>query len=177
MPQLPSFESMHHLSGAAITAVDLVRGISKLIGWDVIEVEGATGYIDTNYAGKGQAAIEALSKYDIVTTHVEAPDEAGHNGNIAAKIEAIENIDRHIVGPVLQALRNGQEEWRVLVLPDHPTPCSVRTHTRDEVPFALAGVGVLKVLATTFSEKAAGQSDLHIPRGHELMEYFLTVRA
>jgi 2,3-bisphosphoglycerate-independent phosphoglycerate mutase len=177
MPQLPSYQSLHGLRGAAITAVDLVRGISKLIGWDVIEVEGATGYIDTNYAGKGQAAIEALKEYDIVCTHVEAPDEAGHNGNVSAKIEAIENIDRHIVGPVLDALRAGDEEWRILVLPDHPTPCPVRTHTRDEVPFALAGAGVLKVLATTFSEKAAAESDLHIPRGHELMEYFLTVRA
>ncbi len=177
MPQLPSYESLHHLRGAAITAVDLVRGISKLIGWDVIEVEGATGYIDTNYAGKGTAAIEALGEYDVVCTHVEAPDEAGHSGNVSAKIEAIENIDRHIVGPVLNHMRSGEEDWRILVLPDHPTPCSVRTHTREEVPFALAGAGVLKVLATTFSEKAAAESDLHIPLGHELMEYFLTVRA
>ena len=177
MPQLPSFQSLRGLKGAAITAVDLVRGIANLIGWDVIEVEGATGYLDTNYAGKGQAGIEALETHDIVCIHVEAPDECGHNGNVAGKIEAIENIDRQIVGPVLNHLRSSGQDWRILVLPDHPTPCAVRTHTRDGVPFALAGTGVIKVVASCFSERAGADSDLHIPRGHELMEYFLTVRS
>ncbi|MFP4356658.1 MAG: cofactor-independent phosphoglycerate mutase, partial [Phycisphaerae bacterium] len=176
MPQLPTYKEVYGLKGAAITAVDLVRGISKLIDWDLIEVEGATGYLDTNYAGKGAAAVEALEEYDIVCVHVEAPDEAGHIGNAAAKIEAIEQIDKHVVGPVLKGLKASGEDWRILVLPDHPTPCNVRTHTRDAVPFALAGEGVIKVVATAFSESAAAESDLHIPRGHELMEYFLTVR-
>ncbi len=176
MPQLPSFQEVYSLRGATITAVDLVRGISKLIGWDLIEVPGATGYLDTNYAGKGAAGAEALDAYDIVCIHVEAPDEAGHLGDAAAKIEAIEQVDKHVVGPVLSALKSCGQDWRIVVLPDHPTPCPVRTHTYDPVPFAIAGEGVVKVVASSFSERAAAESDLHIPRGHELMEYFLTVR-
>ena len=176
MPTLPSFAKRFKLLGAAITAVDLVRGMSKLIGWNVIEVPGATGYIDTNYAGKGAAAVKAIDDYDVVFVHVEAPDEAGHSANAAEKVEAISQIDKQIVGPVLERLKAEGNEWRIMVLPDHPTPCTLRTHTPDPVPFALAGKRVESVMASSFTEEAAESSDLHVDRGCELMEYFLTVR-
>ena len=175
-PKLEAFVKRFGLHGAAITAVDLVRGLAKLIGWDLIEVPGATGYFDTDYEGKGAAAVEALNHYDIVCVHVEAPDEAGHNADPDAKVEAIEQIDRHIVGPVLQRLELEGDEWRILVLPDHPTPCIVRTHTPDPVPFAIAGKDMQGVLDEPFTEKTAGAADLHIARGCDLMEFFLTVR-
>lgn len=181
MPQLPSFAERHGIEGAAITAVDLVRGLARLIGWRTIEVEGATGYVDTNYAGKGAAAVEALEDVDLVFVHVEAPDEAGHNANAADKVRAIEQIDQHIVGPLSERLRREASRgentgWRMLVLPDHPTPCSIRTHTSDAVPFVLAGERVERVVSGSFCEQTAAAADLHIDRGCELMEYFLTVR-
>jgi 2,3-bisphosphoglycerate-independent phosphoglycerate mutase len=176
MPQLPSFLERFGRRGAAITAVDLMRGLAKLIGWDRIEVPGATGYIDTNYAGKGAAAVAALDKYDIVAVHVEAPDEAGHNADAKAKTEAITQIDRHIVGPVLERLRQEGDEWRILVIADHPTPCALRTHTGEPTPFAIAGLKLAGVVEEPFCEATAAASDLHIERGNELMEYFLTVR-
>ena len=176
MPSLPAFAERFGLTAAVITAVDLVRGIAKLIGWEVIDVPGATGYTDTNYVGKGAAAVAALHSRDLVCVHIEASDEAGHNADPAAKVQAIEQIDRHVVGPVLERLRAEADDWRILVLPDHPTPCTVRTHTPDPVPFAMAGVRVAAVLAEPFSEETAAQSDLHVERGCDLMEYFLTVR-
>jgi len=176
MPKLTPFAERYGLQGAAITGVDLVRGLAKLIGWRVIEVPGATGYVDTNYAGKGQAGVAALDDFDLVCVHVEAPDEAGHNANAAEKVTAIEQIDRHIVGPVLRRLQAEGDEWRILILPDHPTPCAVRTHTAEPVPFAIAGKRIEALVAEPFNEETAAASDLHIPRGCELMEYFLTVR-
>jgi len=110
-----------------ITAVDLLRGLGKLLGWDVIEVEGATGYIDTDYAAKGRAAIETLKHSDFVVVHVEATDEASHEGEVQEKIKALENIDEHIVGPVHDYLKS-QGEYRVLVCPDHPTFLRTKTH-------------------------------------------------
>jgi 2,3-bisphosphoglycerate-independent phosphoglycerate mutase len=171
-PDLAPFAERFGLSGAVIGAVDLIRGIGKLIGWDLIDVEGATGYIDTNYAGKGQAAIEALDRYDLVVVHIEAPDEAGHAGDVAAKVAAIESIDKHIVGPVLKKLKSF-DHWRILVAPDHLTPCAVRTHDEDPVPFAMAGSEVTHVFERPYNEKSAREADLHIEDGHELMEYFL----
>jgi len=176
MPALRPFAERYGLSGAAITGVDLVRGLARLIGWEIIEVPGATGYVDTNYAGKGAAAAEALDRHDIVCIHVEAPDEAGHNADAPAKVHAIEQIDKHVVAPVLERLKAEGDEWRVLILPDHPTPCAVRTHTPQPVPFAIAGKRIESVVSSPLTEKAADASDLHVPRGCELMEYFLTVR-
>ena len=176
MPQLASFRKRFGLDAAAITAVDLVRGLAKLIGWHCIEVDGATGFVDTNYAGKGAAAVAALDDYDLVCVHIEAPDEAGHNADVQGKVRAIEQIDEQIVGPVLQRLQGEADQWRILVLPDHPTPCEVRTHTYEAVPLALAGAGVKAVVSEPFTEETAAASDLHIARGCELMEYFLTVR-
>jgi 2,3-bisphosphoglycerate-independent phosphoglycerate mutase len=170
--QMERFEKRFGLRGAAITAVDLVRGLAKLIGFDLINVPGATGFVDTNYQGKGSAAVEALEKYDIVFVHVEAPDEAGHSGNAEMKKKAIEQIDRHIVGPVLDALR-GRDSWRILVMPDHPTPVRTGAHSGKPVPFAMAGTDVKGILHKSFSEANAAQSGFKIDNGFELMEYFL----
>jgi 2,3-bisphosphoglycerate-independent phosphoglycerate mutase len=170
--RMESFEKRFGIKGAAIAAVDLVKGLSKLIGFDLIDVPGATGFVDTNYQGKASAAIKALDKYDLVFIHIEAPDEASHNGSIEMKKKAIEQIDKYIVGPVLEALQ-GYESWRILVLPDHPTPISSRAHSPEPVPFAMAGTDVSGILHTTFSEANAAKSGFKIDNGFELMEYFL----
>jgi 2,3-bisphosphoglycerate-independent phosphoglycerate mutase len=170
--QLDSFENRFGIRGAAITAVDLVRGLSKLIGFDLIEVPGATGFIDTNYQGKASAAIEALHKYDLVFVHIEAPDEASHEGNAELKKKAIEQIDKYIVGPVFEALQN-YKSWRILIAPDHPTPVRNCAHSSEPVPFAMAGDNIKSVLPLTFSEANAAKSGLNINNGFELMEYFL----
>lgn len=170
--QMESFKKRFGLKGVAITAVDLVRGLSKLVGFDLIEVAGATGFVDTNYRGKGEAAINALEKYDLVFVHIEAPDEAGHNGSTELKKQAVERIDELVVGPVYDALRR-YENWRILVLPDHPTPISSKAHSAEPVPFAMAGTGVKGVLDADFSEANAAKSGFRIENGFELMEYFL----
>jgi len=166
------FQKRFGLKGVTITAVDLVRGLSKLIGFDLINVPGATGFIDTNYQGKASAAIEALEEYDIVFVHIEAPDEASHNGNAEMKKKAIEQIDKYIVGPVLEALQ-GYESWRILVMPDHPTPVRNCAHSPEPVPFAMAGDNISGILHTTFGEANAAKSGFRIDNGFELMEYFL----
>jgi len=170
--QMESFEKRFGLRGVAITAVDLVRGLAKLIGFDLKEVPGATGFVDTNYAGKASAAIEALDKYDLVFIHVEAPDEAAHSGNLETKKKALEQIDRHIVGPVFEALQTF-DNWRILVAPDHPTPVRTGAHSPEPVPFAMAGAGITGVLHATFSEANAAKSGFRIENGSELMEYLL----
>ena len=140
------------LRGAMVCAVDLVRGLGNLIGWPTIEVAGATGNTDTNYEGKGAAGVAALADYDLVCVHVEAPDEAGHRGEWEEKVRSLEQIDRHIVAPLAEEL--GRHScWRLLVMPDHPTPCYVKTHTRDAVPFALAGSDVERDDCASFSER------------------------
>jgi len=170
--QMERFEKKFGLRGAAITAVDLVKGLAKLIGFDLIDVPGATGFIDTNYQGKASAAIEALDQYDIVFVHVEAPDEAAHGGNAEMKKKAIELIDEHIVGPVFEALQN-QQSWRMLVMPDHPTLTRTCAHSAEPVPFAIAGESISGILHTTFGETNAAKSGFRIDNGFELMEYFL----
>ena len=174
-PALASFRQRWGLSGAAITAVDLVRGIARLIGWDVIEVEGATGYYDTNYAGKAEAAIEALRHHDLVVVHVESTDEAGHNGDAREKVRALEAVDREIVGSLLKALQGAGEPWRILVAPDHETPLDARTHEGRPVPFAIMGDGLeAGRRERAMTEAAARKAGMHVAVGHELMEYFLT---
>jgi len=170
--RLDSFRKRYGLKGAAITAVDLVRGLAKLVGFDLIDVPGATGFLDTNYEGKGLAAIKALDEYDLVFVHIEAPDEAGHEGNAEAKKQAIEQVDKHVVGPVLEALQR-HEDWRLLVLPDHPTPVKSGAHSAAPVPFAMAGPGISGILHAGFGETNAAKSGLRIEKGCELMEYFL----
>jgi 2,3-bisphosphoglycerate-independent phosphoglycerate mutase len=166
------FEKRFGIRGAAIAAVDLVRGLATLIGFDLVDVPGATGFIDTNYRGKGSAAIQALEKYDLVFIHIEAPDEASHSGNAVMKKKAIEQIDKHIVGPVFEALKTYQS-WRILIMPDHPTPVRSCAHSPEPVPFAMAGSDISGVLDMTFSEANAAKSGLRIDNGFELMEYFL----
>ena len=171
-PNLPSFQSRYGLSGTMITAVDLLRGIAALVDWPRIEVEGATGYLDTNYAAKGQAAVEALDRYDVVCVHIEAPDEASHEGRHEAKIESLEQIDRHIVGPLGEALeRHG--EHRILITPDHPTPCSTKKHSHGMVPLLIAGSGIEADAETTYSEVSAAKTGWSYPKGWDLMEDFI----
>lgn len=169
---LERFSKKYGKHGAAITAVDLVRGLARLVGFDLIPVEGATGYIDTNYAGKGQAAIAALEKYDLVFVHIEAPDEAGHSGNPQQKKKAIELIDKFIVGPVYDALQK-YEHYRILVMPDHPTPVELRTHVAEPVPFAMAGTGITGVLKKPYCERNSFESGFSIENGSDMMEFFL----
>lgn len=170
--QMEPFEKKYGLKGATITAVDLVKGLSYLIGFDFIQVEGATGYFDTNYKGKGEAAVEALKKYDIVLVHIEAPDEAGHIGNAEIKKKALEEIDKHIIGPVLVGLKK-YDSWRILVLPDHPTPISIKKHVNEPVPFAIAGTDVKSSVHFPFSEMNAAKTNVVFENGYELMEFFL----
>ncbi|MCL2640426.1 MAG: cofactor-independent phosphoglycerate mutase [Phycisphaerales bacterium] len=171
---IPTFQSRFKKQGAMITAVDLLRGIASLLGWANLECPGITSYHDTDYAMQGKVTCDALDKYDIVCCHVEAPDEASHAGNFVEKIAAIEAIDKHVIGPVLEKLKScGQ--WRMMVMPDHATQCTTRLHDAAAVPFAIAGTSMPARLSVQlpFTEAAAAESDLHIPDGHDLMEYFL----
>ena len=154
-PTMPSFAEKYGLKGAMISAVDLLKGIGRYAGLQVVDVPGATGNIDTNYEGKVQAALEALKRLDFVYLHVEAPDEMGHEGNTELKVKAIELFDELVVGPVVEGLQKSGEDWRVLLLPDHATPISIKTHSRDPVPFTIAGAGVEPDGVESFDEDAA----------------------
>jgi 2,3-bisphosphoglycerate-independent phosphoglycerate mutase len=173
-PALTPFQELHGKRGAMITAVDLLRGLAALIGWERIEVPGATGYLDTDYAAKGRYAVETLKNTDIVCVHVEATDEASHEGRVDAKVRALEEIDAKIVAPLHAALKE-QGAYRILVSPDHPTPVRTKTHSHGFVPFAICGSGIAADGATTYDEVAAGQSQLALPEGWKLMEYFLKI--
>ena len=172
-PQLPDFAKQHGIQGAMITAVDLLRGLAQLIGWQRIEVAGATGYLDTDYAAKGQAAIQAINDVDLICVHVEAPDEASHEGRVDAKVEALERIDEAIVGPLLEALQ-AQGEFRILVSPDHPTPLRTKTHSHGCVPFAMSGRDIQRDDSSTYDEVAAAASTQSFEEGWKLMKTFLT---
>jgi len=169
---LETFEARFGVRGACIAAVDLITGIAKNAGLDTIAVEGATGYLDTDYRAKGRAAVTALDKYDLVVVHVEAPDEAGHLGDAHEKIKALEQIDSCVVGPMLQKLKRF-DDWRIAVVPDHPTPVSTRMHSKTPPPFCLAGSGITALMALPFSERNASGSKLQIDPGHEFMEFLL----
>jgi 2,3-bisphosphoglycerate-independent phosphoglycerate mutase len=171
-PRLPSFQSLHGVQGAMITAVDLLRGIAALCGWPRIEVAGATGYLDTDYDAKGRAAVEALDQYDLVCVHIEAPDEASHEGRHDAKIEAMQRIDQAIVGPVVEKLQSFGE-YRILVSPDHPTPCGTKKHSHGDVPFLIAGSAIDADSQTQYDEAAARASGWRLDKGWDLMTPFL----
>lgn len=171
-PNLPSFEQRYSAKGVMITAVDLLRGIAALVGWPRIEVEGATGYLDTDYVAKGKAALDALDQYDVVCVHVEAPDEASHEGRADAKVEALEQIDRYIVGPLAEKLES-LGDHRMLVLPDHPTFCRTKKHTHGPVPLVMAGTGITADDQTTYDEAAAAVAPLEFPDGWNMMDHFM----
>ncbi len=170
--ELPSFEEKYGVKGAAITAVDLVAGIARLIGWDLIDVPGATGYLDTDYAAKGKFACAAITDYDLVFVHIEAPDEASHEADLRGKIKAIEQVDKEITGPVLARLKEF-DQFRIMVLSDHYTPLEKRTHIPAPVPLAIYGSGIKSLRETPFSEAEAERGEYRVDNGYELMEYFL----
>ena len=171
-PRLEPFEQLYGVRGAMITAVDLLRGLATLIGWKRIDVPGATGYLDTDYAAKGRYAVDALKEHDLVCVHVEAPDEASHEGRTDAKIEALEQIDRHIVAPVFAALQ-GYPQWRILVSPDHPTPIRTKTHSHGDVPMAIAGSGIQPDGFDRYDDPTAARSGLVFREGWRAMGYFI----
>lgn len=171
-PHLPSFKEKFNVEGSIISAVDLINGIGRLAGLEVIKVPGANGYYDTNYAGKAQAAIDSLKTKDFVFVHIEGPDEAGHNGDYKAKIHCIEHIDREIVGPILNHFQ-GVTDMRMVVLPDHPTPVKLRTHTREPVGFVMFGKGIIPDDSTNYTESSCKERGLKFKNGEEFMEYFM----
>jgi 2,3-bisphosphoglycerate-independent phosphoglycerate mutase len=171
-PHLESFATRYGYRGKMITAVDLLRGLARLIGWDCIEVPGATGYTDTDYAAKGRYAIESLPDTDIICVHVEAPDEASHEGDTEAKIAALEAIDQKIVGPLHDALRE-QGEYRILISPDHPTPLRTKTHSHGFVPWTICGQGISPGGASQYDEPTAAASPHNYPQGWRLMNDFI----
>jgi 2,3-bisphosphoglycerate-independent phosphoglycerate mutase len=171
-PNLRAFHDQYGLSGAMITAVDLMKGLGASVGFEIVNVPGATGYLDTNYEGKASAVLDALSRVDLAYLHVEAPDEASHGGSLEDKIRAIEDFDSRAVGIIM----NGLEKigpFRVLLLPDHSTPLEVKTHTGEEVPFAVFDSGRLQGCGKTYNEENAAASAIHIERGYELMGRFV----
>jgi len=171
-PSLQNFKEKTGLSGTMISAVDLLKGIACGSGMDVVNVEGATGSLDTNYIGKANAAVKALLEdgKDFVYIHVEAPDEMGHQGNLYHKVESIEHIDEQIIAVVKRALDEANEDYRILVLPDHPTPICLRTHTSDPVPYVLFDSRVNNNSNTAFSEKNAMQTGNYLGNGYCLIE-------
>ncbi|MEE1086953.1 MAG: cofactor-independent phosphoglycerate mutase [Schaedlerella sp.] len=174
-PALSSFEKEHHKKGVMISAVDLLKGIAVGAEMDNISVEGANGGLHTNYEGKAQAAIDALIKdgYDFVYIHVEAPDEMGHQGLLNEKIESIEKIDKYIIGPVADALAEADMDLRMLILPDHPTPIRVRTHTGNPIPYMLYDSTKEMKDNGIYCEKTAEKSGVFVEKGYELIRTLL----
>lgn len=169
-PAMPTMKQRFGVEGAIISAVDLMKGIGIYAGLEVLKVPGATGYIDTNYKGKADFALAALEKKDFVCVHVEAPDEAGHNGNLKDKLRAIEDFDKLIIGPILEGLKK-HGEFRVLALPDHPTPIAIKTHTPDPIPFAMCTNAPLGK-ASKFSEKGAEATGIVVEDCKSMIEEF-----
>ena len=169
---LTPFEEKYGLKGAMISAVDLLKGIGKFTGMEVIKVEGATGYIDTNFSGKAEAAIDALKRgNDFVYIHVEAPDECGHRFEIQNKVKSIELIDELILGPILKAFDG--EDIKILICPDHPTPLALKTHTNAPVPYLIYDSRKEQKGVKKFCEEEAEKTGRFVGVGHTLMEHFL----
>lgn len=173
-PRMTTLKERFGIEGYVISAVHLLKGIGIYAGLEVLEVPGATGYFDTNYEGKAQYTLRGLKEKDLLYVHVEAPDEAGHMGDLQLKIEAIEAFDKRIVGAILAGM-NDFKKYKVLVLPDHPTPLSLRTHTADPVPYVIySNDGGEKFdHAEAFDEVSAGKGGIFIEKGFELIERFL----
>ena len=171
-PKMELFSKKFNVSAAMVAAVDLLRGLGRILGYEVIDVPTATGYLDTDFAAKGQATIEALKDHDLVVVHIEAPDEAGHLGDTQEKIKALESIDRDIVGPVHESLKQ-LGDYRILVTPDHHTFVRTKTHARGNVPWVLCGTGVEADSAKDYCEETAAKSSLCFEEGSQLMPFFL----
>jgi len=167
--ELPDFLAKTGLTGAVVAAVDLVKGLGRAAGLKVVNVPGATGYLDTNFEGKAKYALDALKDRDFAFIHVEAPDEAGHIGDIDAKIEAIENVDRRLLGTLLEGLRE-VDRFRILVSPDHVTPISIKTHASDPVPFALFSSFEPAGTNLPFDERAIPETKLRVEEGFHLID-------
>jgi len=166
-PCLPLLKERFGVTSGIISAVGLLKGIGRAIGMEVIDVPGATGYYDTDYQAKSRYAIDALKRLDLIFVHVEAPDEAGHNGDLKNKILAVENFDKKVVGPILEYMR-ASGDYRILVLPDHPTPVSIRTHVDDPVPFVICGTGINSDKMNLFTEKEADNGGYGVIEGDTL---------
>jgi len=175
-PILTSFEEKYHKNGAMISAVDLLKGIAVGADMHNIVVEGANGQLETNYEGKAQAAIDAVTKdgFDFVYIHVEAPDEMGHQGSVERKVKAIEFLDSRIIKPVYEGLKAAGVDFRMVVLPDHPTPICVRTHTSDPVPYMLYDSTDEKNESWSYNEKDAEASGNFLDEGYKMMEKLLS---
>jgi 2,3-bisphosphoglycerate-independent phosphoglycerate mutase len=169
---LEAFRTRFGLDGSVITGVDIIRGLAVAMGMKLIHVPGATGYIDTDFDGKGRAAVEAIEENDLVVVHVEAADEAGHQGMAAEKVRALERIDEAVVGPVLEALRR-HGAYRILVAPDHPTPVTTKAHSAVPPIFCYAGTDIEERSGLAFTEANARQTGLFLERGTELIERFV----
>ncbi|TMA50890.1 MAG: cofactor-independent phosphoglycerate mutase [Deltaproteobacteria bacterium] len=175
-PNLPRLRDRYGIDGSVIAAVDLVNGLGVLAGLVRIAVPGATGFLDTNFRGKAEYGLRALETRDFLFLHVEAPDEGGHMGDPRKKVEAIENFDEKVVGTILEGLRAMGGEWRVLVMPDHPTPCALKTHTSDPVPFVVYVSGdeqKARGVARRYNEKDAREQGIFIPEAHTIMDRLL----
>lgn len=175
-PALSSFEEKTHKKGAMISAVDLLKGIAVGASMKVITVEGANGGLHTNYEGKAQAAVDVLTKdgYDFVYVHLEGPDEMGHQGSMERKIQAIENLDARIIKPIAEGLEACGEDFRMLILPDHPTPICIRTHTGDSVPYLLYDSTDKQNHTWHYNEAEAEQSGNFVDEGHTLIDYLFS---
>ena len=173
-PALENFFELHGLRGAVVSAVDLIKGIGICAGLESIDVPGVTGTIDTNFDGKAAAAIDALKRgLDFAYIHLEAPDECGHHGDTDGKRRSIELIDEKIVAPLHDYLKSCGEDYAIMVLPDHPTPISTKTHARDAIPFAMYKSAAPAASGLDYSEKIAAETGLYFESGKSLMNYFL----
>jgi 2,3-bisphosphoglycerate-independent phosphoglycerate mutase len=173
---LPNFQSMNGVSGSIISAVDLVKGIGKCAGLEVIDVEGATGYLDTNYNGKVEAVLNSLNKHDFSMIHIEAPDETGHEGDFNKKVQAIEDLDKKVIAPLVSGLHKKFDEFKLYIVSDHPTPIELRTHSYDHVPFMIydSRGSIKNHNEICFNEKTATKSNLEIRDGFTLLRRFLS---
>ena len=169
VPQLDSFESLYGIKAAVITGVDLLKGIANYGQIDVIEVPGATAFFDTDYKAKGQYAINNIKDYDLIFVHIEAPDEAGHAKNVEEKVKAIESIDEYILGHIWNYLDENYDDYKIVVLPDHPTPIPVGTHTRDDIPQAIYTKGGEADNVQSYSEANIKEGSLKKEPGHKLV--------
>nr|WP_321410535.1 cofactor-independent phosphoglycerate mutase [uncultured Carboxylicivirga sp.] len=174
-PSMPTLKELYGLeSGVVISAVDLIHGLGKLGGLQSVYVEGATGLFNTNYSGKAEAALNALESNDYVFLHIEAPDEAGHEGDVELKIKTLEDIDQLVVKPALEYLAKHKDELSIALLPDHPTPCEIRTHTRDFVPFMIYRPGTEPDLVQEYDEESVKKGDVGFLDQTEFMKVFLS---